>query len=394
MKLLMLVSIMSSYECLKQEIERLNIRGVVNTKCWRKGNDSIKICYLRAHFPANWTVQCDGEGKLRSRYRDEHMDTLRWTEVPTCTSNLHKIKTAKKKKNCTHDASGATESQQIFKEITPGVGNCTITVCPCDIRESKETKTTDEGNAITAKHIFNGDDVHETEFPYYVSLHMGTPDVGSSWVWCGATLITDSWLLTAAHCFDVVTFHFLTLNDGTTSSDFEYFIHPRYNHSGNYENDIALIKMKKSVDFSSRVSPICLPLYHNDYQPNDTMITIGKGFKDPDNSQPNIFPKSHTSLRKAIVSYIDNKECRSHMGPDDHLTANQMCTIGVSEKGTCEMDSGGPLIVKDPRTGRDVLAGVIQGGFGYCNVPDVTDYYARVSKYIGWIQSVTNISFC
>ena len=73
------------------------------------------------------------------------------------------------------------------------------------------------------------------------------------------------------------------------------------------------------------------------------------------------------------------------------ITSNMVCA-GFTEGGkdSCQGDSGGPLVV--PRSSSDATAiiyGIVSFG-GECARPNEPGVYARVAKYLGWIQSYMN----
>lgn len=95
-------------------------------------------------------------------------------------------------------------------------------------------------------------------------------------VFCGGVIISENWALTGAHCFNEPTYsdlnnviayvgeHDLTTPNETTYTELheiEKFVkHEGYDEEDYMQNnDIALIKMKKSIAFNRAVGPACLP---------------------------------------------------------------------------------------------------------------------------------------
>ena len=101
-------------------------------------------------------------------------------------------------------------------------------------------------------------------------------------------------------------------------------------------------------------------------------------------------------LKYVSVPLITNEKCIDpHTNyPSYYITSNMVCA-GIKEGGkdSCQYDSGGPLVV--PRSSNDasaIIYGVVSFGVG-CAKPKNPGVYARVAKYLDWIQSYMNSQY-
>uniref|UniRef100_A0A8C3DTG4 Uncharacterized protein n=1 Tax=Corvus moneduloides TaxID=1196302 RepID=A0A8C3DTG4_CORMO len=99
--------------------------------------------------------------------------------------------------------------------------------------------------------IVGGEDARSEKWPWQASLQMGAHGHV-----CGASVISNRWLISAAHCFldsDSVRYEEIIL-----LSIKRIIVHPQYDQSIS-DYDIALLEMETPVLFSELVQPVCLP---------------------------------------------------------------------------------------------------------------------------------------
>ncbi|XP_077283216.1 transmembrane protease serine 9-like [Arctopsyche grandis] len=254
-----------------------------------------------------------------------------------------------------------------------------ILTADCDCGWKKKTR------------IVGGTQTQINEFPMMVAL----VDIQLKMVYCGATIIHNRYLLTAAHCVALepeisnigVLYgeHNIKLDDSNASKliKVEQAIkHPQY--SDGYDYDIALIKTSEDIIYSEQVGPACLPFkFESDYFVNLTVEALGWGTQSFGGIDSDY-------LQKVGLNVVDQDSCKAILG--NVITPRSMCTYNA-EKDACQHDSGGPIMYNDPTNGREYIAGVIIGGYGCASTkPGIN---SRITEYIDWITANTpDASYC
>jgi len=252
-------------------------------------------------------------------------------------------------------------------------------------------------DALHSGDIVGGREAFRGEFPWYVDL--GT---------CGATIINEDTLLSAAHCFPesedkigsaVVAGSTLPQIEVLNSFDLEQYcgvqirritkviVHPDYCSEESYNAgdcdafqrfDFALIKVNRAFVWDWRVQPVCLPDQRRNLAAGTMFTAVGNGYTDLDTQQ-----LPHT-LQAVDVPLVDQQQCRKWM--EGHKITNEMICAGFASGGrdACVGDSGGPLFLMLSR-GDVTLFGVVSWGID-CAQARTPGIYARVDAVLPWIR--------
>uniref|UniRef100_A0A2R8ZWR3 Peptidase S1 domain-containing protein n=1 Tax=Pan paniscus TaxID=9597 RepID=A0A2R8ZWR3_PANPA len=221
------------------------------------------------------------------------------------------------------------------------------------------------------------------EVPWQVSLKEGSRH------FCGATVVGDRWLLSAAHCFNHTKVEQVRAHLGTASllglggspvkiGLRRVVLHPLYN-PGILDFDLAVLELASPLAFNKYIQPVCLPLAIQKFPVGRKCMISGWG-----NTQEGNATKPEL-LQKASVGIIDRKTCSVLY--NFSLTDRMICAGFLEGKvDSCQGDSGGPLACEEA-PGVFYLAGIVSWGIGCAQVkkPGV---YTRITRLKGWILEI------
>ncbi|KAJ8719647.1 hypothetical protein PYW08_011822 [Mythimna loreyi] len=243
-----------------------------------------------------------------------------------------------------------------------------------------------ENNQVVQNKIVGGQVTDITETPYLAGVIVQILPIFTSV--CGATLISSTRLLTAAHCqydgvftaqhFTVVLGSNTLFRGGLRIVTSNVVVHPEWNPS-NLANDIAVIRVD-TVTYSNTIRPISLPLGNeiNDDFVGWEAVASGFGLTRTDGTIANNQPISSVTL-----PVISNIECdRVFSG---FIRDTNICASGEGGRGTCNGDSGGPLAVRIGN--RNVVIGLASFGSSRGCEAGLPSAFSRVSSYVNWIRS-------
>ncbi|KAM4740022.1 duodenase-1-like [Anableps anableps] len=219
--------------------------------------------------------------------------------------------------------------------------------------------------------IIHGEKAQENSMQYMVSVQTSNGHM------CGGFLISEDFVLTAAHCDEQKLDHVLLgthniLKRNIGRMDIKYMCkYPTYKSVG-FGDDLMLLKLSRKAALNNRVKTIPLPTSDINLKENQICSVAGWGKTEND-----IFSDD---LRVVNVSIINQQICQNQW--DNTLPPNVICAGGYgTKKGFCQGDSGGPLVCNG------IAVGVVSfNRRANCNYPDVPNVYIDISKYLPWIN--------
>uniref|UniRef100_W5MLE9 Complement component 1, s subcomponent.2 n=1 Tax=Lepisosteus oculatus TaxID=7918 RepID=W5MLE9_LEPOC len=219
----------------------------------------------------------------------------------------------------------------------------------------------------------------------------------------GGSLISDRWVLTAAHVVEgkdsllmyggTADIENIESSKNTVTMESEkIFIHPGYPKAPtigkrtNYDNDIALVRLKSRVPLGPHLLPICLPERKDD----GTLISERLGFVSG-------WGRTEHGTLSSKLLYVeipvkDRDTCSKNKDgkPLEQMFTENMFCAGEKDKDSCSGDSGGPFFLQEFQRGAGGeiergpfrLYGIVSWGI----ICQERGYYTKVDNYLDWIR--------
>ncbi|KAH8348826.1 hypothetical protein KR084_011661, partial [Drosophila pseudotakahashii] len=209
-------------------------------------------------------------------------------------------------------------------------------------------------------------------FPWQLSLQR------YGYHFCGAIIYSPIYALTAAHCLpDYVSIELLSVRAGSSywfsGGEFMSVASKTIyedNEYSTWENDIALIKLKSQLTFSSNIQPIALASSVPENGADATVSGWGTLFPGSSINSP--------ILMAANLKVSDTNTCASDKYGYGSQIKDKMFCAAATFKGACQGASGGPLV------SGGVLIGIFTWRHG-CIAERFPGVYTSIPAYRVWV---------
>ncbi|XP_040885432.1 serine protease 33 [Toxotes jaculatrix] len=213
---------------------------------------------------------------------------------------------------------------------------------------------------------------------------------------CGGSIITENWVLSAAHCFpssiDMSSYIIYAgryqlngFNQHQSSHRVSQVVIPDGYDEPHNGKDLALVQLSSPVTWSEYVRPVCLPASGTLFQSDMLCSVTGWG-----NIRDDVPLSGIGTLQEVQVPIISQSSCQEmyQTNPTEQVDIlYDMICAGYQDGGkdSCQGDSGGPLVCQMVN-GTWVQAGVVSFGLG-CAHPNQPGVYTRLTSYSSFISN-------
>ena len=238
-------------------------------------------------------------------------------------------------------------------------------------RAQKKIRTKHEGHhhQPIQSRIVGGFPSASGAFPFFTTVN--TEDA-----LCGASLIAEDIVMTAAHCkgaFDdgvrIGVGNINDSSDGVTRQVVKEISHPNYDDITT-ANDIMLLKLDQPVQ---GIQPVAWETSTASPTTGDTLTVMGFGATSEGGVES-------STLLQVDVKAVDGDTCNRQYNGEVDLDVMFCAGVRQGGKDSCQGDSGGPIV---DQTGTQV--GIVSWGIG-CAEASHPGVYTRVGAFGDWIQ--------
>ncbi|CAG9568396.1 unnamed protein product [Danaus chrysippus] len=257
--------------------------------------------------------------------------------------------------------------------------------------------------------VVGGVDANLGEFPWMALLgYNDSSGNGTFWA-CGGSLISQRHVLTAAHCIHnhdelylvrLGELDVLRHDDGAAPVDIHIkskIEHEEYS-ANSFQHDIGLIILETDVVFSDLIRPICIPLLpelRNNLFDGYNPFLAGWGYNEfpgHANIQFRFGDHRKSHLQKVSLPVTSLSQCQDvYKSYGNRLRIDEQVICGGYEEGgknSCKGDSGGPLMLPNTNSARQVYfyqIGIVSLA-PLCALKNYPTIFTRVTHYIPWLQ--------